>query len=92
MRDIRVALGQIAPRLGDIEANLEVHQQAARDAVGTGSDLIVFPELSLTGYLLADLVPDLALPLDDPRLNPLPSSPRRRSHSCTSESTSEPRR
>ena len=32
---------------------------------------MVFPELSLTGYMLADLVPDVALPLDDPRLSPL---------------------
>jgi predicted amidohydrolase len=66
-----VALGQIAPLLGDIGANLEIHQRAAREAVTNGSDLIVFPELSLTGYLLADLVPDVALSLDDPRLHPL---------------------
>lgn len=71
MRDIRVALSQIAPRLGDFEANLETHGRIARQAVGTGSDLIVFPELSLTGYLLADQVPELAIPLDDPRLKPL---------------------
>lgn len=66
-----MALAQIAPRLGDFEANLETHARAAREAVGTGSDLIVFPELSLTGYLLADLVPELAIQLDDPRLEPL---------------------
>ncbi len=71
MRDIRVALSQIAPRLGDFEANLEAHSRIAREAVGTGSDLIVFPELSLTGYLLADQVPELAIPLDDPRMKPL---------------------
>ena len=71
MRDIRVALGQVAPRLGDLKANLELHERAIREAVGTGCDLIVFPELSLTGYLLADLVSELALPLDDPRLTPL---------------------
>ncbi|MEE8411701.1 MAG: nitrilase-related carbon-nitrogen hydrolase [Acidobacteriota bacterium] len=71
MRDIRVALGQIAPRLGDFGANLEAHRRAAREAVGSGSDLIVFPELSLTGYLLADQVPELAISLDDPRLEPL---------------------
>ncbi len=71
MRDARVALGQIAPHLGDIEANLALHRRAAGQAVRSGADLIVFPELSLTGYQLADLVPDLALPVDDPRLAPL---------------------
>jgi len=71
MRDIRVALGQIAPHLGDFEANLEIHERAAREAVETRSDVIVFPELSLTGYLLGDQVPELAIPLDDPRLKPL---------------------
>ena len=71
MRDIRVALGQIAPLLGDFEANLETHGRIAREAVGTGSDLIVFPELSLTGYLLGDQVPELAMPLDDARMKPL---------------------
>ncbi len=71
MRDIRVALGQIAPLLGDFEANLETHGRIAREAVATGSDLIVFPELSLTGYLLGDQVPELAIPLDDARMKPL---------------------
>ncbi|NIM00882.1 MAG: hypothetical protein GTN89_08155 [Acidobacteria bacterium] len=71
MRDIRVALGQIAPRLGDIEANLEIHRRAAAEAARDGADLIAFPELSLTGYQLADLVPELAVPVDDPRLAPL---------------------
>ena len=71
MRDIRVALGQIDPRLGDFEANLEVHVQTTRAAVEAGCDLIVFPELSLTGYLLADQVPEVAIALDDARLQPL---------------------
>ncbi len=33
--------------------------------------MVAFPELSLTGYFLKDLVPDLAMGLDDPRLEPL---------------------
>ncbi len=68
---MRVALGQIAPRLGDFEANLEIHERVARDAAAAGSDLVVFPELSLTGYLLGDQVPELAVPVDDVRLRPL---------------------
>jgi len=58
---MRVALAQVAPVLGNTEANLRMHREAAREAAAAGADLIVFPELSLTGYLLQDLVPKLAL-------------------------------
>ncbi|MHB8508885.1 MAG: nitrilase-related carbon-nitrogen hydrolase [Candidatus Dormibacteria bacterium] len=67
----RLALAQCAPVLGDLGRNLEMHHRLATDAVARGADMCVFPELSLTGYLLKDLVPDLALSLDDPRLDPL---------------------
>ncbi|HXF06555.1 MAG TPA: nitrilase-related carbon-nitrogen hydrolase [Blastocatellia bacterium] len=59
-----VALAQIKPVLGDLRRNLEIHREYIARAVERGSDLIVFPELSLTGYYLEDLVPDVAL---DPR-------------------------
>lgn len=55
-----LVLAQIAPVLGDVEANLERHLDAIRRASRSGADGIVFPELSLTGYLLQDLVPDCA--------------------------------
>ena len=71
MRDIRVGLAQMAPRLGDFEANLEVHLGTVGKAREAGCDLVVFPELSLTGYLLADQVPEIAVPLGDPRLDEL---------------------
>ena len=58
---MRVALAQVAPALGNIEANLKMHREATRKAIAAGADLIVFPELSLTGYLLQDLVPEVAL-------------------------------
>ncbi len=62
MKSIRVALAQIAPKLGDLEANLALHlerlEQGRRDRAG----LVVFPELSLTGYLLKDQTPEVALP------------------------------
>lgn len=57
---MKVALAQIAPRLGDPGANLGLHVKAVRRARARGADLIVFPELSLTGYLLQDLVPEVA--------------------------------
>jgi len=63
---LRVALAQTEPILGDIGENMSRHLSWARKGIAAGADLIVFPELSLTGYLLQDLVADLALPLGRP--------------------------
>ncbi|MCI0655868.1 MAG: carbon-nitrogen hydrolase, partial [Acidobacteria bacterium] len=59
---MRVALAQVAPILGNVGANLRMHCKTAQAAHRQGADLVVFPELSLTGYLLQDLVPEVALP------------------------------
>ncbi len=66
--EVRVALAQVAPHLGDVEANLELAAARLREAAAAGAHLVVFPELALSGYLLADLVPDVAMALTDPRL------------------------
>jgi predicted amidohydrolase len=66
--EYRIALAQVAPRLGEVEANLELVARTVRRAAGDGAALAVFPELALTGYLLQDLVPDVAMRVDDPRL------------------------
>ena len=58
---MRAALVQMAPRLGDVDGNLESHLRSIRAARRKGADLVVFPELSLTGYSLMDLVPRVAL-------------------------------
>jgi predicted amidohydrolase len=68
---LRLALAQCAPRLGDLEANLRLHQELAEQAAAEGAGLCVFPELSLTGYLLKDLVPEVSMTLEDQRLAPL---------------------
>jgi predicted amidohydrolase len=57
------ALAQIAPRLGDLEWNLARHLDIITEARAAGAEVVVFPELSLTGYFLKDLVPDVALQL-----------------------------
>jgi predicted amidohydrolase len=64
MRNLRVALAQIAPRLGDLQANLAIHIDCIDRARGAGAHLVVFPELSLTGYHLSDQVPEVALVRD----------------------------
>ena len=66
--EVRIALAQIAPRLGELDANLEIVADATRRAATEGAGLVVFPELALTGYLLQDLVPEVAMRADDPRL------------------------
>jgi NAD+ synthase (glutamine-hydrolysing) len=57
---LTIALAQINTHLGDVEANLEKHLSMAKDAGAAGADLLIFPELSLTGYVLQDLVPTVA--------------------------------
>jgi predicted amidohydrolase len=65
---LRIALAQVAPRLGDLEHNLARHVEMIREARSGGAGLVVFPELGLTGYLLQDLAAEVAMRLDDPRL------------------------
>ena len=66
--EYRIALAQVAPRLGDLDANLEIAADRVRAAAAEGAQLTLLPELALTGYLLQDLVPDVAMAADDPRL------------------------
>lgn len=57
---LKIALAQINTVLGDAERNLAKHLEYVDKANTQGSDLLVFPELSLTGYVLQDLVPAVA--------------------------------
>src|SRR6187397_1940229 len=68
MQTVRVALAQIAPALGQFDANLARHHELIREARSKGADLVVFPELGLTGYQLQDLAAEVSIRLDDPRL------------------------
>ena len=58
---ITVGLAQMYPKLGDVSANLEKHLAIIEQADQQGVDLLVFPELSLTGYQIMDLVPEVAI-------------------------------
>ena len=57
---MKVVLAQTAPRLGNIKKNLELHLETVDRARREKADLVVFPELSLTGYKLRDLVETVA--------------------------------
>ncbi|MBA3875658.1 MAG: hypothetical protein C0498_01755 [Anaerolinea sp.] len=64
----RIILAQLGPHLGALEENLARHVEVLGEARDTGADLVVFPELGLTGYQLQDLAGEVAMRLDDPRL------------------------
>jgi NAD+ synthase (glutamine-hydrolysing) len=68
MNSLKVALAQIYPKLGNVQANLETHLDTIEQAESQGVDLVVFPEASLTGYQVMDMVPELAIRArdDDP--------------------------
>jgi NAD+ synthase (glutamine-hydrolysing) len=76
MQPLRIALAQIAPRLGDLEANLRRHHELLDDARDRGAGLVVFPELGLTGYQLQDLAAEVAMSATDPRLRALANETR----------------
>lgn len=75
----RVRVAQCAPALGDVPANLErmlaLTAQAERDDV----DLLLFPELALTGYSLRDHVPECALDLQSREIRALAAASRKTS-------------
>ncbi len=53
---MRIALGQINPTVGDLSGNVDKMAAIARQAAGRNAELIVFPELAVTGYPPRDLV------------------------------------
>ena len=71
MRIVRaLAAAQTIPKRGDVKANLDGHMRLIRAAAEEQVRLLVFPELSLTGYEL-DLASALAFSENDSRLMPL---------------------
>ncbi len=73
----KVHLAQIAPALGDLERNRDLHLERIAAARDEGAHLVVFPELSLTGYWLHDMVSEVALdPERAPVLEPLRQASR----------------
>lgn len=73
---LKIGLAQIDCRLGDLDANVERHLAWIERARAAGVDLLVFPELSLTGYRLLHLTSRVALPAQAPALTLLAEAAR----------------
>lgn len=65
---MKIAVAQTSPAKGNIAANMEAHIRMIHAAIACQTNLIIFPELSLTGYEPA-LAQDLAVTIDDHRLD-----------------------
>ena len=55
MPTLRIALGQMNPTVGDLEGNAAAITEVAAQAKEAGADLLVLPEMALTGYPVEDL-------------------------------------
>ncbi|HPC57119.1 MAG TPA: nitrilase-related carbon-nitrogen hydrolase [Caldisericia bacterium] len=51
---IKISLAQINTKLGNINQNIKIHEKYIKKAIDEKSNLIVFPELSISGYYLQD--------------------------------------
>jgi predicted amidohydrolase len=67
-RTVRVALGQVEPALGDVSENLRRTREVLDRARSEGADVVVLPELMLTGYALGHVSEDVARSVDDPEI------------------------
>jgi len=63
----KICIIQSKPARGDIKANIKGHLDLIQKAIQADADLIVFPELSITGYE-PSMCDRLAMKIDDPRL------------------------
>lgn len=68
-----VVMAQFKPKLGCVAHNLEIIEEHCAKAIKDKHDLIIFPELAITGYFLKDLVPDVALRIDSSEIKRLKS-------------------
>ncbi len=68
MKTVKIALAQISSKFGDVAHNIEKHLDYASKAKNQGADIVVFPELGLTGYNLRDLAWEISLKADGKEL------------------------
>jgi len=61
--EVTIALGQISCKVGDKNHNIEAMKKIVGQAKKGKADLVAFPELSLTGYVVRDRAYELAEPV-----------------------------
>ena len=66
LKPYTVAIAQINVKLGDLEANLVKHMDYIEQAHKAGASLVIFPELSLTGYYLQDITNQIGMSVSEP--------------------------
>lgn len=72
MKDkIKLVLAQINSKRENKQANLQKYEELTLKAKSQGADLIIFPEMSLTGYVVKDQIYELAEPIPGPSVNKL---------------------
>jgi predicted amidohydrolase len=62
----KLALAQTSCKQGDKKSNLKKLEKTAEKAAKLGADLVIFPELSVTGYTVRDQLYELAEPVPGP--------------------------
>ncbi|TDC17701.1 NAD+ synthase [Actinomadura bangladeshensis] len=55
MAQLRIALAQVNPTVGDLDGNADLIVEWSRRAADAGAHLVAFPEMMLTGYPVEDL-------------------------------------
>jgi predicted amidohydrolase len=65
---VRITLAQVDAKLGDVDANVQQAAEVIERAKADDSELIVFPELALSGYSIGAVDDDVAIRVDDPRV------------------------
>ena len=58
---MKIFLAQIKPYLGNVSKNLELMIEVIKKQIEEKNEVVIFPELSLTGYLLEEMVYDVAI-------------------------------
>lgn len=66
LKPYTVAIAQINVKLGDLESNLAKHLDYVEQAKQAGASLLIFPELSLTGYYLQDITGQIGMSVSNP--------------------------
>lgn len=59
--EMKIRAIQFSPALGNVSKNMDFHVKEIEKAVADERELIIFPELSITGYDLKDILPEVTL-------------------------------